>query len=62
MKDLKCIHCDTVNSVEDITEYFKCGECGEVNPPIDVDTLYSDYQHLLKAYEELADRLRTRDE
>ena len=62
MKDLNCINCDTSNLVNDITESFKCGECGEINPGIDVDTLYSDNQHLLKAYSELADRLRTRDD
>lgn len=62
MKDLNCINSDTANFVNDITESFKCGDCGEVNPGIDVDTLYSDNQHLLKAYSELADRLRVRDE
>ena len=61
MKDLKCINCDTPNLVTDITEPFKCGECGEVNPGIDVDTLHSDYQHLLEAYSELSDRLKTRN-
>ena len=48
MKDLNCINCDTANLVDDITEPFKCGECGEVNPGIDVDTLHSDYVHLKK--------------
>lgn len=61
MKDLNCTNCDTSNLVTDITESFKCGECGEINPGIDVDTLYSDYVYLNKQYSELADRLRVRD-
>lgn len=61
MKYLNCINCDTVNFVDDIAESFKCGECGEINPGIDLDILYSDYVHLNKMYSELADRLRVRD-
>lgn len=61
MKDLNCTNCDTSNLVNDITEAFKCGECGEINPRIDVDTLYSDNVHLNKMHSDLADRLRVRD-
>lgn len=61
MKDLNCINCDTSNLVDNIEEPFKCDECGEVNPGIDLDILYSDYVYLNKQYSELADRLRTRD-
>ena len=61
MKDLNCINCDTPNLVDNIEESFECGECGEINPGIDIDTLYSDYIHLNKMHSELADRLRVRD-
>ena len=61
MKDLNCINCDNPNLVDNIAESFKCGECGEVNPGIDIDILYSDYVYLNKQYSELADRLRTQD-
>lgn len=60
MKDLNCINCDTPNLVDNIEESFKCGECGEVNPGIDINTLYSDYVYLNKQYSDLADRLRVR--
>jgi hypothetical protein len=61
MKDINCITCDTPNLV-DIAEAFKCGSCGYINSAIDIETLYDDYIHLQKAYSDLADRLKQKDD
>ena len=62
MTEIKCINCDVSNSISTISENWRCGECDFVNYGVDIDILYSEYEHLKSQYTDIADRLRLRDD
>jgi len=69
MKDIECPECGAINSVSCWSEDYVCGECHEHVLGMEFSELYDMYKaeqrradHLYDETQNLADRLRTRDD
>ena len=69
MKDIECPECGASNSVSCWSDEYRCGICRALNEGMSFSELYGMYKlehlkalHLYDETQNLADRLRTRDD